>query len=105
MSIANVQAFLTGPPSRPKGRSVGIQRARSMLAVLLLLAAAAGVGCGGTSAKPQLPPASQTPDDGALGRGDIFEVRVYGEKELSAWSPTGEPRFNVPAKLGKVWSK
>ena len=37
---------------------------------------------------------------------NVCRARVRGEtKELSAWSPTGEPRFNVPAKLGKVWSK
>ena len=31
-------------------------------------------------------------------------VRTNGT-ELSAWSPTGQPHFNVPRKFGKVWSK
>lgn len=37
---------------------------------------------------------------------NVCRARIRGgEKELSAWSPTGKPRFNVPEKFGKVWSK
>jgi polysaccharide export outer membrane protein len=39
------------------------------------------IGCGGTSASLEAPPAVE--DDTSLGSGDVFEVRVHGEDDLT----------------------
>lgn len=57
-----------------------LRTTRSMLAVLVLALVTSG-GCGGATATPTMPVSAN--EDTTLGTGDVFEVRVYGEEELS----------------------
>ncbi len=50
--------------------------------VLLLLSLFTTFGCASTPVSPEAPRAG-VEDDAMLGPGDVFEVSVYGEKELS----------------------
>jgi polysaccharide export outer membrane protein len=61
---------------------------RSLLAAVLLSALVSGVGCGlfaGCTQPPTLRRMTHTTEeDTTLGTGDIFDVRVFGEEDLSS---------------------
>ncbi|MEQ8459930.1 MAG: polysaccharide biosynthesis/export family protein [Sandaracinaceae bacterium] len=54
---------------------------RSSISLAVLAAALLAVGCGPTGLST--PPPSTDHDDTTLGAGDVFDVRVYGEADLS----------------------
>jgi len=55
---------------------------------------------------PLLGVAGKPPSDAYPWFVNICRQRIRGKDvELSAWSPTGKPRFNVPEKFGKVYIK
>src|SRR5438552_3935447 len=68
--------------------------------LLVLLSLAALGACHPQTRREALPPATEAallPQDNALGAGDLFEVRVYGESELSArYLVSGDGTIDFP---------
>lgn len=65
-----------------------------MILLVLCFSAALGSACSVNSAGPQ--PSVALADDSTLGPGDVFEVRVFGEKDLTGKykvGPDGSIRF------------
>lgn len=76
-----------------KMRAGSVQKSRRELCLLewvdfaaMMIIVIAGSGCGPTTQPATIPPptvSEAAAEDNTLGAGDVFDVRVYGEKELS----------------------
>src|SRR5690606_22808146 len=69
------------PRLRGVARAAGVLLTRALHRAWMLALVSLTVGCAGGAAS--LPPATIPVDDTTLGTGDVFEVRVYGEPELT----------------------
>ena len=74
MAFMNQIQYRTLPAARMHWRSV-----RCVVVMLGILF----VGCGPSRMLPATPTPMEPVEDNTLGPGDLFDVRVYGEKELS----------------------